>query len=322
KFIRGKLLYYLSAYDFGRMHNEYIYLNQSLFEQVLNLSADEKEEVFEFLLRNYEPENRSYLYDFYFDNCSSRIRDVFQDILGDKLKFRYEHITEQKSFRQLTDEQLGKAPWGRFGIDLALGMPADKIAAPWDRMFLPYEMMYCFEQAVITADSTEELFASPVSAVHTAKPFDEPIAFFTPGRVFWLIFMLVFLLTIFQVYQNTNIKHLDTAIFTVLGLAGCFILFLWLGTDHRVTKMNLNILWAFPADLILIYFLLMKSRSPWLKYLLVLKIGMNILILAGWNFLPQSFHAAIIPLILINISRGGHLYWLSLRSRFNVEPKS
>ena len=94
-FLKGKLNYYLSVYDFQHMIKTYQYYNQSLYEQVLNLNQEEKIKIFQFLNNNYLPENRYYLYDFFFDNCSSRIRDIFETELNNKLTFTDQHIPKK-----------------------------------------------------------------------------------------------------------------------------------------------------------------------------------------------------------------------------------
>jgi len=98
KFLMGKLNYSLSVYEFKRMAYGYKYYNQSLYEQVLNLNYDEKVAVYNIININYLPENRYYPYDFFFDNCSSRIRDVLENVLGDKLYFDDQHIKKHKTF--------------------------------------------------------------------------------------------------------------------------------------------------------------------------------------------------------------------------------
>jgi hypothetical protein len=85
--------------------------------------------------------------------------------------------------------------------------------------------------------------------------------------------------------------------------------------------MNFNILWAFPTDILLVFLIVKKPRGQWCRYLLVLKIGINFLILVGWKFLPQPLHAAVIPFMMINILRGGFLLRLFSGSSIVREPK-
>src|SRR5690606_5550069 len=82
KFVRGKLMYSLSAMDFPTFMQAYREEGRSVTEQVLNLSCPEKEMIWQFLQQNYLPENRDYKYDFLYDNCSTRIRDIFDKIFG------------------------------------------------------------------------------------------------------------------------------------------------------------------------------------------------------------------------------------------------
>jgi hypothetical protein len=93
KFTRGKLLYMLSIQQFDRFKRSYEYEKRDLKEQILNLTQDQKQAIFQFLLWNYQPENRYYKYDFFFDNCATRIRDVFIDELPG-LNFQFEYVKE------------------------------------------------------------------------------------------------------------------------------------------------------------------------------------------------------------------------------------
>lgn len=299
KFIRGKLLYFMDAYEFKRMLYLYTQLNQSLFEQTLNLSPRQKQEIFDFLIKNYQPENRYYHYDSFFDNCSTRVRDVFKNTLGDRLVFHYDYITEKKSFLRLTNECLQAAPWGKFGIDLILGLPMDRVATPWERMFLPYEMMHGFGHAELKNDSSSVPFARPVQALYSEIPVTVTSPFLTPLNVFWGLFILILLLTAWQLKSGNTSTILDLAIFSLSGLLGLAILFMWFATDHHETKINMNILWALPFNLLLPYWMVSHRNSPLLKGYLWFFAGLNMIILMGWKFMPQPYHPAVIPVVLI-----------------------
>ncbi|MBC8110331.1 MAG: DUF4105 domain-containing protein, partial [Verrucomicrobia bacterium] len=138
KFVRGQLDYMLSVGELGR---ELIYWgeaeNRQVTQQILNLSAEQKNRLYQFLEKNALPENKFYRYDFFYDNCSTRIRDALQKTIGESLKFN-PTTDKEKSFRDLTDEYLlPTKKWEDLGIDVALGLRTDKIATPYEYMFLP-----------------------------------------------------------------------------------------------------------------------------------------------------------------------------------------
>ena len=146
KFARGKLLYKLAVTDINRFMAEYVHTNRTVREQLLNLDYQQKQRVYEFLETNYLPENRYYLYDFYFDNCATRIRDVFENILKDKLHLNYKsYLQGDKTYRQLIKPDLETELWLTLGIDIIMGMPTDRISASKDYTFLPDYMEIAFE---------------------------------------------------------------------------------------------------------------------------------------------------------------------------------
>ena len=304
KFLMGKLKYFLSVYEFKRMVYAYKYYNQSLYEQVINLNYDEKVAVYNFINNNYLPENRYYLYEFFFDNCSSRIRDVFEEILGTSLHFDSEHIKEYKTFRQLLDEFLTNAKWGDFGIDLIIGQPADVKASSREYMFLPYKLFDAFEYALIERDSVTVPFVLITNVINQSIniPGKQGLKI-SPKLFFWTLYVIILLLSIFISARKKVIKYIDVLLFVVVGLAGLLIVFLWFATDHISTKDNLNLLWTFPIHLLLPYFILRKKKKTWMKYYLQFWMIFLILFLATWKILPQQLNPANIPIILTLIVR-------------------
>jgi hypothetical protein len=130
KFAQGKLNYLLSRIEFNRFYSFYVYQNRTMQEQVLNLSPSEKQKLFDYLQNNYKPENRRYLYDFFFDNCATKMRDVLEANIDSDITFNTPDGFEPKTFRKLIHEHVNRNSWGSLGIDLALGSIIDKQATP------------------------------------------------------------------------------------------------------------------------------------------------------------------------------------------------
>ncbi|MBR9997502.1 MAG: DUF4105 domain-containing protein [Cyclobacteriaceae bacterium] len=308
-FMRGKLNYSLSRYDFARMNLVYKFLNQALFEQVLNLTYEQKRMIFEYLNTNYLPENRFYLYDFFYDNCSSRIRDVFKTALGAELVFEDDYIGEHKTFRQLLDEYIQDFfPWGDFGIDLALGMPADKTASSENYMFLPLELYRAFDHAYVISDGDRRPFVASNQILVNPVKIEKKGFSLTPMVLFSGILLLMIFLTLYESKFPVDLRRIDSILFLIVGFAGLIIALLWFATDHITTKNNLNLLWAFPLHLlapVLIY------HSKFLKFSIYYFLFWSIfltLFLIGWNYMPQQLHLAIIPVLLLLIMRSYRRY--------------
>ena len=136
-FAKGKLLYVLSVSRFSDFLRYYTNQNRSVKEQILNLSLKEKQDYFNYLRNNAKPENRGYLYDFFYDNCATKLRDVSKDVLKSKVEFNYDFANgEDYTMRGLIHKYSNTQPWGTFGIDLALGAVIDKKATPRNICFL------------------------------------------------------------------------------------------------------------------------------------------------------------------------------------------
>ena len=126
KFAQGKLLYQLRAYNFGNFLRGYHDENRWVKGQVLDLTSIQVQEVFDFLENNAKPENRSYNYDFFYDNCSTKLFDVLEQVLGDNIIFESDFDKENYTHRDLIELYMGHQPWADFGIDLALGADIDR----------------------------------------------------------------------------------------------------------------------------------------------------------------------------------------------------
>ena len=149
KFVKGQLLYSLSAGYFQGFIEYYKKQNRSVREQVLNLDQEQKGRLFSFLLWNAEPANKNYRYDFFFDNCATRIRDVLASNLGNQLKYSASFDPEPLSFRQLIQNQVPYNDWGSLGMDIAIGAVVDVPATPWQFQFLPKYVAEAHAEATI-----------------------------------------------------------------------------------------------------------------------------------------------------------------------------
>ncbi len=269
KFARGKLDYHMSGYQTIDFLNAYKSDKRWVREQTLNLSQEQRNELFKFLQNNYRKENRNYRYDFLFDNCATKIPEVLKDGLGDQLQFNYDHLKNHFTFRELIHQNLDENDWQTFGIDLALGSIIDGKATPWEHQFLP---LYVSDQMSNTKIKGKN-FVAKEELLLNEKPINKE-SLFVLKPLFWLILLLlaVVILTYMDHKKSKQNRWLDFSLFLITGLAGLLIFFLWFLTDHTFTKDNFNLLWAFPLNLVLA-FILVKRKTPsnWvIKYLWVL----------------------------------------------------
>jgi len=142
RFIQGRMLYRLASGDPDTAFRYYRSVNRSIWVQELNFTPAQRIELRDFLLWNDLPENRDYRYDYYYDNCSTRIRDALDRVLGGGGAIRRQ--TERRpiaaTFRFHTQRLTSHNVWFYTGLLIALGPLVDRSITAWDEMFLPMSL--------------------------------------------------------------------------------------------------------------------------------------------------------------------------------------
>ncbi|MBL7850254.1 MAG: DUF4105 domain-containing protein [Cyclobacteriaceae bacterium] len=295
-YTKGLLLFKLGVYSYPDFVNSYVYYNRWVTEQVLNLSPAQKQAVFNFLEWNALPENETYRYDYFYNNCASKIRDVLAQNLGDSLRFDTTFIQTSYTIRQLTDLCLAYQPWGDLGIDICLGLPMDKKASPYEYMFLPDYVMQFMDHATIIRNSVAEPLVKKKIPVYMSLPKEIPKASVHPFTAFGLFGALVLVLTIVDIRRKKLTLWFDVILFLVTGLVGFLLLLLWLATDHQAAAKNFNILWAMPTHLLIVGAFFKRFRPVVKKYFLGVAV-LSVALAAGWTLLPQQMNIFLLPLV-------------------------
>ena len=300
KFVRGKLMYFVSPEYFSEFIKEYREANRGITEQVLNLTEEEKSAVENFLRNNIKEENKYYKYDFLFDNCTTRLRDIITQ--NKKAKPVFKNVMPAgKRFRQAIHEYLDKndKEWDKLGIDILLGAPTDAVMTTEQQQFLPDNLMKAF-------DSTDNLVLSS-SNLYPYQKTQESKSWFNPLVIFSL---LLFFIVLLDFSKNKTaavfLKVFDFLLFFITGTIGILLLFMWFGTDHAMCKNNYNLLWAWPTHFIAAFFIGMK-RS-WVKKYLLITIAGFLIVLAAWFFLPQQLNTSLLPIVLLLLYRSLRKY--------------
>lgn len=310
KFARRTLDYQLSVTTFENFLFEYNYFQRNVREQVLDLSPAQQQKVVAFLQTNYLPGNRKYRYDFFYDNCATRIRDMMETVLGDNLSWNPSQTAEDKTFRELIDEYVYPLPWSDLGIDLALGAVIDRNATEWEKQFLPDYMEAAFGRASILGDGPERPL---VKENHIIYDFPDRVrtsgTLMNPTVIFWLLMIAVMISTYIGFKRRRLYSGIDIGLFSVIGLLGWLIVFLWFFTEHTQTRYNWNILWAFPLHLLVAIQLAFDKPKSWLRHYLLSAMILADLALVVWIFGLQSFHPSVLPLLLIILLRTNFLYY-------------
>lgn len=283
-FAQGKLNYRLSRTDFNGFIYEYEMTGRGVYEQVLDLEPHRVQSIFDFLENNYLPENQYYLYDFFYDNCATRVRDVLNVTLGDDLTYHSQFAPDSASFRNMIDLYLAALPWADFGIDLVLGAPCDRKLQRQDNMFLPDFVFSELERARL--DGRPLVRTS--RTVNAAEFILTPAPYSVPS-ILGMLVALVALVNLFRAFKGKRAWVVFERIFLFLiGLLGIILLVMWFATDHSTTKNNWNLLWAFPLHFFAAF--LVRSQSKVIQgYFKAMALLTVFSALTAW-FWPQLIH--------------------------------
>ena len=297
KFIRGKLLYFLSQENFADFQYDYQMDNRGIDEQVLHLDCKQLEEIQHFLFNNLQANNKYYKYDFLPDNCTTRLRDIIEPRADTSM--RTVDIPEARgmTFRNAIHFYLDKGGmyWSKLGIDLLLGKKIDRKMTSREAMFLPEFLEKGLDSTTVKGNYLVKTKDFPVTKAETDGDGE---SLFTPTLVFSLFALVIFLLGLSRSTMAQKTLHiLDIILFLVIGLLGCLITFMWFGTDHRDTGDNLNILWAWPTHIVAAVMLIFRKKIP-PNYFLAYSI-VTLIIMISWPFLPQQLNPSIVPILAI-----------------------
>jgi len=304
KFCQGKLLYSLDTEPYRGFEYGNIQDRRAMREQLLNLDKTQRQRLFDLLETNALPQNRSYKYDFFYDNCATRIRDIVEEAFEYQVRFDSSGLAQPKTMRQLLRPYLEVHPWTQFGIDLVLGYAADRSANAEDFMFLPDYVHDMFANAKVGNEARPLVVSERNVPEYSFPRPDWQPGFF--GRPFWVM-CLVALVGLLCMAHPRNERVFDFIFWFVLGLAGLVMFLLWFATDHSATKVNANLLWALPTHLL---FFWRRTRNEVVEVYFIGAAILAALALVFWKFIPQEMPVAAIPLAALVVVKGlWRRYW-------------
>jgi len=297
RFAKGRLDYMLGSYSYETFLYEYVNEGRAVWSQQLNLTTAEKEKLFSLINENLKPENVKYRYDFFFDNCATRIRDILVASASDTIIFP---VKEQlKSFRQLVDPNQKVLPWIDFGADMLLGLQADRKATPADEMFLPAYLMDNLSASVIVhGDIREPIVGEPVTVVDL-PPVAAGARPWMPQLVFYIILLFVLLVT-FVLGKPLLGRMTDIVLYIIYSVLALVLIFTNFLSEHDALHFNLLILGINPLIPVLAGYIMAGKNAVKLSRvaLVISLLWIPASVIAG-----QGINPALIPLVLIIMVR-------------------
>jgi hypothetical protein len=273
RFLTGETRYWLDTSDFARTIEYYRYFNRSVWIQELALTPAQRVAMRDYVTWNAREENRYYRYDYFLDNCSTRVRDVIDRAIGGRLQAATAAETTATSFRWHTRRMLGADPAAYTGIQIALGQPADRPISAWEEMFLP-DRLREHVRTVRVPDSTGALvpLVRSETAVFEAARAPEPTAppshlgpLLTIGAALGtLVLWLGRLRSAGSRAAGIALAALGGVWGVIVGIVGVVLILAWTATRHTFWGWNENLFlfqpFAFLAA-ILLPMLFLRGRA-------------------------------------------------------------
>lgn len=299
KFTLGWMDYELGVAPFDRFYMHYTNDGCSITQQELNLTSEEEARMFRVLLVNYEPENRGYRYNFLYDNCATRPRDILESVVNGKLVWQSDSVAV--TYRQMMHACNDRWPWSRLGVDLCLGADADKVITMRQQEFLPAYLQDHLNHAVIqdSLGHTRPVVKSQLvlDAVH---PMDQtPEFFLTPMQCVLILLGLALALCIYEFVTRRLWWGVDVVTFLAQGLAGVIVFILFFFSEHPTVDTNW-LLWVFnPLPLLYLPVMIYKRTKHRADKYQLLKLGWLAAYLVAFAFIPQDMPMEVWVVALI-----------------------
>ena len=309
RFIFGITDYEMGIIPFEYFCREYESEGRSIYQQELNLTADEKLAIRDALAVNYMPQNRVYRYNYFYDNCTTRARDILINNIKGKTEVA-DAKKEYPSFRELTHMFNKDYPWARFGNDILLGVKSDKKTDLKEHQFLPSLLQEDFSNTIIkNADGTERPLVLSEGYVIKEGPKAIGKGFpLRPSSCAWIIFAVTVAVSLLEARKGYRLWPFDTFMMIFYGCMGV-IVFMMFFSQHPTTSTNLQVLLFNPLPLFFAYRTAKRAMAgrpdPFWKYAIIFTalffiggffqdyaegtyvLALSLLVRSAWNIFRQ-----------------------------------
>jgi len=301
-FAKGKLYYKLGKAPYDYFYQQYQYENRGIKKQVLNLTNKQRKKLITYLENNAKPENATYQYDFFYNNCATKIRAVLDEVFPNEIVIKDNHITTSFTMRDLINNNVPHNTWANVGINIALGSVIDVKATTDEYQFLPKYIFEAFNNATINNTPLIKE-TSTILSIDNFKVSKQGFSFLSPYSILSILSLFIIWITYIDLKKKKRNKALDFILLLATGLTGVLSLLLWFATDHTTTINNLNILWAFAPNLIIAFVSINKNPPKWINNYFKLLIVLLIFLMAAWIFKIEVFSYGMTPIFIALVIR-------------------
>jgi hypothetical protein len=267
-FYRGDMKYRMSDYPNRIASRVYAIDQRPMWEDELRLTAAEKRVFLQRLITQSLPENRSYSYQYFFDNCSTRFRDFFDDALDGSFKRDTFDVLSKFSFRDMVRSHLSSISFIAMSLDIIMNSNLDRKMTLWEEMFLPLKLREHLLK-MKNSEGLPVLVESTVLVEANGQVADKVHAYF------WILGATFILIGAFIVTKRIGFEKALVRLWVIIStFVGTVLIMNWVFSGHSDLHHNANVLVFFPLD---IYFWWYRYPKKWLRsyaYLRFAMIGM------------------------------------------------
>lgn len=297
RFVKGETDYELGVTPYAYFEGQYAMRGSSVYQQTLNLTMPEKMKLLRLLEENYLPENRTYRYNYFYDNCTTRARDRFEECIDGEVV--YPAGKEGISFRDIVHQYTKGHEWDELGIDLCLGSEADLPIDARKQMFAPFYLLEAARGAsIVKGDSVRPLVLEEIKVVEVESEVAEPGFPLSPLTCVFILIALTCLLGWWQLKRGKVIWAWDLILFGAQGLAGCVIAFLVLFSVHPTVGSNWLIILFNPIPLVYLPIMIYKAIKGKKDLYHTINVVYLTLFIMIMPLIHQKFNVTVLPLAL------------------------
>lgn len=318
RFVKGETDYQLGVDETSYFLTRYAEKNIDVYEQQLNLTESEKESLFDALVVNSRPENRVYRYNFLYDNCTTRARDIIEKSVDGSVQYDFSNNEMSDStynynvetMREILHQFLQNDKWLKFGIDFVLGEEVDKPVDKRLQMFIPeFYMHYAQNASILTSSGTKKsLVDGETTKLVTSTQIDKSKSVVTPFFTFGILFVIMTFVTVLQVAgkieEGLFTRSLDAVLLCTQGLAGIIVAFLFFLSEHPAVGTNWLVIIFNPLPLLWTPFMIYRRIKKQYDTIYVVYTVILAAFILAMPFIPQRFNSAMYSLAFILLLRG------------------
>jgi hypothetical protein len=321
-FVRGETDYFLSAEAYRDFVRHYLASGAEIVEQNLNIPDSLRQHLLQTVIANLQPENSEYRYNYFFDNCTLRPRNLIERFCGGELV--YPPLNKKLTLRDLVHSCTAPYPWMQFGIDLVIGSGADSLISRRTSLFLPVELCRTLDSSAVCLPNGElrPIVAASQHIASQRQKADNDESEKATSTPLWtrpvvvcsalfLLSLVIALPRLREIRARWDSRYRDFEkrpaeavfrlffglLFLVAALGGCLVAMLVFFSVHPCVSPNWNIVWLHPLHFIAVIGFIKGDNTGFYSAYHSLNFMVLTVFLLAFFFLPQSFDLANLPII-------------------------